>query len=102
MTPACVAAAFLPHGPASEMNPLGTPQTVPHVQWTRFEKDSLSFCPLGSTPSKSAAMSPGPMLGSRSLNFISICWERVTAAVPASPAKSPFPNAAATSASIKK
>jgi len=47
-----------------------------------------------------AAASAGAELAGRPRSFISIVLERVIAAVPAAPAKSPLPTAAATSPSF--
>src|SRR5919107_1596935 len=54
----------------------------------------------GATPRTLGAASAGDELAGRPPSFISIVLERVIAAVPAAPAKSPLPTAAATSPSF--
>src|SRR5215210_3703348 len=92
--------ARIPLRPAAPIRPRTAPHDVPYPQWTRVEKRTSSFSPLGSTPRTLAAASAGAELAGRPRSFISIVLERVIAAVPAAPAKSPLPTAAATSPSF--
>src|SRR5215208_8526927 len=92
--------ARIPLRPAAPIRPRTAPHDVPYPQWTRVEKRASSFSPLGSTPRTLAAASAGAELAGRPRSFISIVLERVIAAVPAAPAKSPLPTAAATSPSF--
>src|SRR5215204_242623 len=94
------AVAAGPERPAAARSPRTPPHAVPYPQWVRLEKRAREASSTGSTPSTFAAAWAGAELAGRSRNFISRVLDTVITAVPATPANSPLPTAAATSPSL--